>query len=146
MKATELMINDWIQIDEPDRYAGAIGQIKSLLHHKDEDSAYFHVFIQGTHGYVMREVCSDDIRPIQLQKVHLVKNGFEADEDDYAFTFYDGYEIMVIYEDDFVELGVEPCFFININFAEKHIGMEVEYVHQLQHAMQLMGCDKEIEL
>ena len=34
MRAEELMINDWIAIDQPDRYAGAIGQIKSLSHHQ----------------------------------------------------------------------------------------------------------------
>ena len=33
-----------------------------------------------------------------------------------------------------------------LDFAEKDIAMPIEYVHELQQAMRIMGCDKEIEL
>lgn len=38
------MIGDWVQIIEPSKYAGAIGCIKTLIDHKDNENAYFKVF------------------------------------------------------------------------------------------------------
>ena len=133
MKANELMIGDWIAIDEPDRYAGAIGHIQSLRHHNEDETAYFHVDIRGKYGYLSTEVCSDDIRPIELTRIHLTKNGFEAiDETDCIFVYEDGFEVRVEFVEDMTE---EPFIFLNINFAEKHCGLEIAYVHQLQHLM-----------
>ena len=146
MKAKELMIGDWVCIDESDKYAGAIGQIQSLMYHKEDDAAYFNVFIQGKFGYVPRDVCSDDIRPIPLTAEILEKNGFENIGDD---TF---------------QLEEKPCWFW-VDFFRHTYGCEYdtstyEYeddehrlklygipsVHELQHALRLCGIEKEIEL
>ena len=142
MKATELMINDQIQIDEPDRYAGAIGQIKSLLHHKDEDSAYFHVFIQGTHGYVMREVCSDDIRPIPLTPEILEKNGFVKVENTLTST------IIYSFRDSLFRIGVFDFSHITMDsyYTDSSCDIFISSVHEFQHALRLCGIDKTIEL
>lgn len=146
MKAKELMIWDWVRIDEPDKYAGATGQIQSLMYHREDDVAYFNVFIQGKFGYVSRDVCSDDIRPIPLTAEILEKNGFEN------------------IGDDTYQLEEKPCWFW-VDFFRHTYGCEYdtstyEYeddehrlklygipsVHELQHALRLCGIEKEIEL
>ena len=146
MKAKELMIGDWVRIDEPDKYAGATGQIQSLMYHLEDDAAYFNVFIQGKFGYVSRDVCSDDIRPIPLTAYILEKNGFEN------------------IGDDIYQLEEKPCWFW-VDFFRHTYGCEYdtstyEYeddehrlklygipsVHELQHALRLCGIEKEIEL
>ena len=146
MKAKELMIGDWVRIDEPDKYAGATGQIQSLMYHREDDASYFNVFIQGKFGYVSRDVCSDDIRHIPLTAEILEKNGFENIGDD---TF---------------QLEEKPCWFW-VDFFRHTYGCEYdtstyEYeddehrlklygipsVHELQHALRLCGIEKEIEL
>lgn len=146
MKANELMIGDWVRIDEPDKYAGATGQIQSLMYYREDDSAYFNVFIQGKFGYVSRDVRSDDIRPIHLTADILEKNGFEN------------------IGDDTYQLEEKPCWFW-VDFFRHTYGCEYdtstyEYeddehrlklygipsVHELQHALRLCGIEKEIEL
>lgn len=146
MKAKELMIGDWVRIDEPDKYAGATGQIQSLMYHQEDDAAYFNVFIQGKFGYVSRDVCSDDIRPIPLTTEILEKNGFGN------------------IGDDTYQLEEKPYWFW-VDFFNHQYGCEYdtstyEYeddehrlklygipsVHELQHALRLCGIEKEIEL
>ena len=146
MKAKELMIGDWVRIDEPDKYAGATGQIQALMYYREDDAAYFNVFIQGKFGYFSRDVCSDDIRPIPITAEILEKNGFEN------------------IGDDTYQLEEKPCWFW-VDFFRHTYGCEYdtstyEYeddehrlklygipsVHELQHALRLCGIEKEIEL
>ena len=138
------MIGDWVRIDEPDKYAGATGQIQSLMYHREGDSAYFHVFIQGKFGYVLRDVCSDDIRPITLTAEILEKNGFKPlEEGSYVckeLSGIDDYRIVV-------DLLVPYLSYIEKNKMPKsRYSGEVKYVHQLQHALRLCGINKKIKL
>lgn len=149
MKAKELMIGDWVQIVEPCKYAGAIGRIKTLIDHKDEENAYFKVFLQNNTIHIgIEDICSEDIRPIPLEKVHLTKNGFEVREetDDTEFYYYDCYEINVSFDEGISEEDIPPIIFLTIEFAEKSIAVPIEYLHELQQAMRIMGCDKDIKL
>lgn len=82
-----------------------------------------------------------EFEPIPLQRIHLAKNGFKADEKDEIFTYYEGYKVTVDFDDIF---GGNA--YLRIDFADKHLDIEIEYVHELQQAMRIMGCDKEIEL
>ena len=88
------------------------------------------------------------LKPIPLKKVHLVKNGFNVREysDETEFYYYDCYEINVSFDEGISEENIPPIIFLTIEFAEKSIAMPIEYVHELQQAMRIMGCDKEIEL
>lgn len=143
MKANELMIGDWVQIVEPCKYAGAIGRIKTLIDHKDDENAYFKVFLQENTKHIgIEDICSEDIKPIPLVRIHLTKNGFKAtNAEDTEFVYRDGYEIKVMIEEDLAD-----AIFLSIEFAERNIWMEIKYVHELQQAMRLMGCEQEIRL
>lgn len=135
MKANELMIDDWIAIDVPDRYAGATGQIKSLFHHQKEDAAYFHVFIQGKFGYLTKEVCSDDIRPISLTPMILGKNDFKLLAGVWYLQTKERMPIQIVFKDNNVITLSINCTPVPIN---------LKYVHQLQHALKLYNILKEI--
>ena len=85
---------------------------------------------------------------IPIKRIHLTKNGFKAREytDDTEFYYYDCYEINVSFDEGLPEDDIPPVIFLTIEFAEKSLCMPIEYVHELQQAMRLMGCDKKIEL
>ena len=89
-----------------------------------------------------------DFEPIPLEKIHLAKNGFKVREytDETEFYYYDCYEINVSFDEGISEENIQPIIFLTIEFAEKDISMPIEYVHELQQAMRIMGCDKKIEL
>ena len=89
-----------------------------------------------------------DLEPIPLEKIHLIQNGFKVREetDDTEFYYYDCYEINVSFDEGISEENIPPIIFLTIEFAEKSLCMPIEYVHELQQAMRVMGCDKEIEL
>ena len=62
------------------------------------------------------------------------------------FVYRDGYEIKVEFDEGYEEFGVPPSIFLLIGFAEKDLAIPIEYVHELQQAMRIMGCNKEIKL
>lgn len=148
MKANELMIGGWVQIDEPDKYAGAKGTICSLMHHQSDDGCYFQVFVQDL-GVVMREVFNEDLRPIPLTAEILEKNGlkpFKIDkltEQATAKWWAKGGDYYVK-QYNFVFNGFQPTYSFG---CHPHTLIErLRYVHELQHALRLCGIDKEIVL
>jgi len=139
MTADELMIGDWVKIQEPDKYAGAVGRICSLT---SVEGGYFAINIQDPQfGYLVTEVFGDDIVPIPLTADILENNGFEKDvrnENYYKWNWY-------ILEDNAsydMETGKVRLFkSSNLTFCHP-----IGYVHELQHALRLCEIDKEIAL
>ena len=135
MKAKELQLGDYVD------YRGRIIKVTSLYDKGGSNEV----------GWGIKEdtwVNAYNIKPIPLEKIHLTKNGFKAREytDDTEFYYYDSYEINVSFDEGISEENIPPIIFLTIEFAEKSIAMPIEYVHELQQAMRIMGCDKEIEL
>ena len=147
MKANELMIGDWVRIDEPDKYAGATGQIQSLMYHREDDAAYFNVFIQGRFGYVSRDVCSDDIRPITLTAEILEKNGFEKQWQDNYEYFDDDENLNMTFHPKSSNYTNGAYDYINIEKGCLTINeMPIEFVHELQRVLRILGTNKDIVL
>lgn len=135
MKAKELQLGDYVD------YRGRIIKVTSLYDKGGSNEV----------GWGIKEdtwVNADNVKPIPLEKIHLTKNGFKAREytDDTEFYYYDSYEINVSFDEGISEENIPPIIFLTIEFAEKSIAMPIEHVHELQQAMRIMGCDKEIEL
>jgi len=135
MKAKELQLGDYVD------YRGRIIKVTSLYDKGGSNEV----------GWGIKEdtwVNADNVKPIPLEKIHLTKNGFKAREytDDTEFYYYDSYEINVSFDEGISEENIPPIIFLTIEFAEKSIAMPIEYVHELQQAMRIMGCDKEIGL
>ena len=135
MKAKELQLGDYVD------YRGRIIKVTSLYDKGGSNEV----------GWGIKEdtwVNADNVKPIPLEKIHLTKNGFKVREytDETEFYYYDCYEINVSFDEGISEENIPPIIFLTIEFAEKSIAMPIEYVHELQQAMRIMGCDKEIEL
>lgn len=125
MKATELQIGSWVSYND---------KAQQVLEISDIDNE---VYLSAVGVVDITEV-----KPITLKKVHLTHNGFKAtNAEDTEFVYRDGYEVKVM-----IDEYIRDSMFLSIEFAEKNIWMPVEYVHELQQAMRLMGCDKKIEL
>ena len=146
MKANELMIEDWVDVDEPNKYAGAIGRIMSLQFHNNENAAYFQMSIQGKFGHCTIEVCSDDLRPIPLTAEILEKNGFRIIFDDelHISYFQDIKSFHIEVKID--KIGIYQKLSIFNGLGDGVTITECQFVHQLQHALRLCGIDKTIEL
>ena len=125
MKATEIQICSWVSYN---------GKAQQVLEISDIDNE---VYLSAAGVVDITEV-----KPITLKKVHLTHNGFKAtNAEDTEFVYRDGYEIKVM-----IDEYIRDSVFLSIEFADKNIWMPIEYVHELQQAMRIMGCDKEIEL
>ena len=133
MKANELQIGDWVQIVEPCKYAGAIGRVKTLIDHKDDENTYFKVFLKNNTIHIgIEDICSDDIRPISLTPEILEKNGFTKESRE---NYVDKLQYCILTDGLWIDISGE-------NFFEG----KLEYVHQLQHALRLCEIEKEIVL
>ncbi len=140
MKATELMIGDWVECVDSTHKKKVYAKVCAIeegqtciLMEKDNCNWFLDISL---------------LKPIPLEKIHLAKNGFEVREetDDTEFYYYDCYEINVSFDEGLPEEDIPPVIFLTIEFAEKSLCMPIEYVHELQQAMRIMGCDKTIEL
>jgi hypothetical protein len=139
MDIKTLMIGDWVYNKHHGKYIRLTPYDFFTHTHNEFGEQGLAPFAKPTIGR--------DLEPIHLEKIHLTKNGFKAtDETDLEFIYRDGYEIKVEFDEGYEELGVPPSIFLLIGFAEKDLAIPIEYVHELQHAMRIMGCDKEIEL
>lgn len=153
MKAEELMIDDWCMssdLTEPAQYSGFFQSYTPFNQppYKRLRFLYGKNHKSGIGIMDGADIPEFRVDPIPLQKIHLIKNGFECREntDDTEFFFNDGYEINVNFDEGLPEEEIPPCIFLSIDFAEKNIMMPIEYVHELQHALRLCGINKEITL
>lgn len=139
MKANELMIGDWVQILAPSKYQGARGRIKTLIDHKDDETAYFKVFLQNNPIWVgIEDVCSDDISPIPLtaeilEMNKIPKSRLMGEQRHFFYNLDSDLELLAIYD---------ASFSLQIGNSARY----VNYVHELQHILRLCRINKEIVL
>lgn len=147
MKAEELMIEDWVQIVEPSRYAGAIGCIKTLIDHKDNENTYFKVFLRNNTICIgIEDICSEDIRPIPLTPQLLRRLGFDKRHNYWQLD--EGWIITVLTTNNITPLAkLVITNYFKTEQADYDSGwQDVIYLHELQHAMKLCRIDKKFEL
>lgn len=135
MKATELMIGDWIY----DNYHKAYGRVntltRALLWVGEEDDDW--------------QLNYDEIEPIPITAEILERNGFE-EEHGYNEVVYmdygdDNYSICIHLKERNYTNGAYT--FANIDSGYICIEeLPINYVHELQHTLRLCSIDKEIEL
>lgn len=139
------MLNDWVKIKEPNKYAGAIGTIQNL---SSLEGAYLAIYINDPDfGTFVTEVFCEDIEPIPLTAKILEKNGikwlmsepsgkrtYSCNEPPISCTFI---------PDRGWYLSAGPVGSTKLPFAE--ISMAY-YVHELQRVIRDAKVDKEIVL
>ena len=126
MKATELMIGDWVSYCGFYNKVIYLGQKVSMYDGK------------GTEFTTDPEY----IRPIPLTKEILVKSGFVEIE------LTDSYELNTDYYEIEVWEFSEGLWVVKVQWIEFSMTPECKatvcYVHQLQHLLQLSGIEKEL--
>ena len=147
MRAEELMIGDWVYLEDEnlpleERYF----KIEYLA-----ISAGGSWVNQGTNapvglgdGESLIPVFTDEIYPIPLTPEILEKNGILYEKQSYYYVIEDNKDLECTYyiqqvQDDWaigVDIGAYDC----------SVFARIKYVHELQHALKLCGIDKEIKL
>lgn len=137
MKATELMVGDWV----------IVKGVPTKIHDIDEMDGINREWIAGCEDGGC--ICYEDIQPILLTPEILEKNGFEYIK---RKVFYPNYSSGNEVESEYMYCKGLHCSFdiihgylmFNSNIDLCNIRMVVTYVHQLQHVLKLCGIDKEI--
>lgn len=145
MKASELMIGDWVKFTS--KYGYGTGQVVGIEPMEGTaDPTTFTIWKKDKEGNTkfFVGVSKNGVEPIPFTPEILKKNGFGYVESDSELSHY--------------YLG-EPQYCADMNF---HIGTDrkgrfwlnyhnnsiygLRYVHELQHALRLFGTGREIEL
>jgi len=129
MKASELMIGDWVIVDHcSSRLEPCYGQVTGI----DKDGEDVHT----TEGMVDASL----LKPVPLTPEILERNGFEA-ERNVGYVYNDWNETEVIFDTFDHRLRI---------LYRRDVVLDIEEwdfpVHMLQHALRLCGVDKEIKL
>ena len=129
MKATELMIGDWVMYNPnvfiEDEYEPAKPCYPTqILSGEDIDTA-----IEGCYS------------PIPLTAEILERNGFKRSGTNYIM--YDDYYDIVVHE---ISDSIWDVQYTNCEMPVGNQQMCVCHVHQLQHALRMCNIDKDIEL
>lgn len=130
MKATDLMIGDWVYCSQD----GCEGHQVDLIDLGNEEV--------GLDGEID---IFENIIPIPLTSEILEKNGFEVSSEHVRYYFEE--------EGEKYEFVLRKMYYINPPKVQKgwafyafNVLTLVDYVHELQHALRLCGIDKEITL
>lgn len=124
MKATDLMIGDYVEITG--KGACRVKHINWPSQHEEMDAK---------------------MHPIPLTPEILEKNGMETKDGD-EFILFDNSKIDTTGEYVIIRYYAKVCrlWICKGNVVENEIHIDCQYVHELQHALKLCGIDKEIVL
>ncbi|MBR6931125.1 MAG: hypothetical protein IKH61_13005 [Bacteroidales bacterium] len=138
MRATDLMIGDWVYCHQPE----CKGHRIDYIHEADEEV--------GADG----EIYSiDDIDPIPLTPEILLKIGFCTSRKNSMHGYYTGKYNDSLFRCEYMKptaqsgkvLGIQ--FLGECGYVSKTFNLPLpKYLHELQHAFKLCGIDNDIEL
>lgn len=138
MKAKELMIGDWVI------FKAETPKMCKVVSIDTDNGNYIRQSLTDTY------YTEDCFEPIPITAEILEKSGFERQQlNKYQTqcTFSDCHcSITVTFLDALVLGNEERGAELTITGAMFHIDMEVEYVHQLQSALRLVGIEKEVKI
>ena len=125
MTDKELMVNDFVLWD------GKVARVETIWLNSHA------VKLVIGKDKVFRDAFLTDVTPIPITPEILGKNGFEYNEEKYLLTCWVG--------NSFIDYDGNTRYFMIVNKGRTYEG-EIQYVHELQHALRLCKIDKKIEL
>lgn len=134
MKATDLMIGDWVLIS-----VWGCKPFPSKVTSINYNSYQGKDFVDWIDTEDEEEIGMYNVQPISLTPEILEKNGFRYSDLPFE-NFYEGYGLQ-IHGGNYADGHSNWYIICGINVA-----MNVTYVHELQHALKLCGIDKNIVL
>ena len=138
MKATELMVGDWVL------HEGKPYQIRQLgIYGENRDGEDYPAVCIGKPKGIGLIIERNEIIPIPLTPEILEQNGFVKQDYDGWLIHEDNGRGLIEYRTDYFD------GFLIINYIKKpfsKISVKLKHVHELQHALRLCGIDKEITI
>ena len=123
LNGKELMLGDYVNIDDYD-FQEAVGVVKEI--HTNGEEMYISI-----DGQVCDVLSDKDISVLFLSKTFFLENDFKELQIYKDFTLLYNKDIKVA-----VKIIHGNCFKCDIN------GIKLEYVHEFQHLMRLLGLFK----
>ena len=120
LNGNELMLGDYVNIADYD-FPEAVGVVKEI--HANGEEMYISI-----DGQVYDVLSDKDISVLFLSKTFFLENGFEEFHTSESNTWLFNKDTSVI-----VKIIHGNCFKCEIN------GIKLEYVHEFQHLMRLLG-------
>lgn len=136
MKATDLMIGDWVKYT----LTGIPARVTGIIKTPKECNIYAYV---GT-GNRLQGINERDFEPIPLTEDFLLKNGFRKEE-------FKDHNVFIIFHLGISVEKVGTGWFINTskvngslrNYFTEFSGL-INYVHELRHVLFVGGIEKEV--
>lgn len=140
MKPTELMIGDWVNVKTTNRDTRKEetkpGRIVEISPYFKNAGIAFDINDFKRHYGFNQPLAS--LAPIPLTGEVLERNGFKKSE------VFDEWK----YEENDVSIQWKPypLLFLQIETEDARLSIDCGHVHELQHALQLCGVERELEL
>ena len=130
MKPTDLMLGDWVLINNTPHKIQAIDSIDAEILADDE------LYYIGEDRYHSE----DKIEGVSITPEILEKNSIRKRRDEYAVFGWEGMKQWYVTLEDF-----KPQYdfwFITSSDRDLNISGQIRYIHQLQHALRICGLDE----
>lgn len=140
MRINELSVGDFVMFDGSPYVIEEVSE-KGWAHIKDIKTG---IRIPMTTDFIIGV-----IEGVPMSRRILRKNRFECHTKDSFYTCdSDGAAITVYYWGGrkMGKITLDPMFLLSVKGADFSVSFYVEYVHQLQHALRLLGLTKEVVL
>lgn len=128
LKINDLSVGDWVQDKE-----GTPAKILGI----EQWSGDYYLNVE-VNGDDVGNVIAEGALPIPITPEILEKNGFEVYDDAARFKLDRPHSLWLFKEKEGWDLHLPS--------GEQHINLRIEHIHQLQHALRLVGVEKEIEV
>ena len=143
MKATDLMIGDWVyaKVQVDDTGAEPVFE-KTPKRVTDLTKGINGIYVEGTSTFAGAE-----IEPIPLTPEILEENGFPYNNEERLYYPFSNKAFAIERDEHDDQVFYYSMYVYNpYRSFNWHEIIEIRYVHELQHALRLSGIDKEIVL
>ena len=141
LQAKYLMSGDWVQVEAHRGFKSQKVKVITIPDYDDDNDYGRHygcigAWLQGGDND-FRDIKTSHLRPIPLTPEILEKNGWRYDETNKAYLWKDGNYYISI------DLHGKTRVYVCNDYI---LGLPVDCVHELQHALRLCRIEKTIEL
>ena len=137
MKASEIMVKDWLRIQYKNMAGTLIEKIFQVGHIEDynsfphEEKGVYYIFAKGKEHGNMGKI--ENMMGVPLTGEILKLNDFDfLGEEYHYYTFQSGEPYINIYKSD-------ECWECSLTNKYVELKLTLQYVHELQHALRLCG-------